>query len=233
MNISEIELLTEKTVKPYVLEHMVIKDHDCYFCNFGEYFGYSIVVFKNGKHIYYANDYQLHHNYKVKEDGIESLRKFYINEMQHKLYTDSELLEPCDSYDEYELKNHFLRNYWIMRYDRLSIFGIGEDARKEFDRKKPEYPYYNAVCFCYVKDEKIVEDADQYIRSLENEFKKLKSNDETFRQMIRVELNNHEACITMDYTDALAALELKYSELSDEQKRIVKQELHRQIQLCN
>lgn len=231
MKINEIESLTKETVKPYVLEHVVIKDHDCYFCDFGEYFGYSIAIFKNGKHIYYANDYQLHHNHRVKENGIESLREFYINEMQHKLYTDSELLEECQSYDEYELKNHFLRNYWIMRYDTLSIFGIGEDARKEFERKKPEYPYYNSVCFCYVKDEKIVKDAHKYIRSLENEFKKLKSNDDKFRQMIRSELNNHEACITMDYREALAALGLKYSELSDKQKMIVNQELDRQIQL--
>ena len=227
MTIYNIESLNEETIKPYVKEHLIIKDHDCYLCDFGEYFGYSIVVFKNGYHIYYANDYALHHV----SDNQEELRKCYIETMQRRLYTDAELLEECKSYKEYQLKEHFLRNYWIMRYDRLSIFGIGERAEKEFEEKKSEYPFYNSTCFCYVKDRKIAEDASKYIKHLQNEFKKLEDNEDEFRKMVRYELNNHESCITMDYRDALDALGLTYDALSDRKQKIVDQELNRQIQM--
>lgn len=227
MRIEQIENLTEETIKPFVLDRMKIKEHDCYFCHFGEYFGYSMAVFKNGKHIYYANDYQLHHTEKDKK----ALKMLYIKIMNHKLFTDAELLEGCKNYDEYTKKNHFLRNYWIMRYDTLSIFGIGEEAEKRFEARRPEYPFFNRVCFCYVKDESIVHDAHMYLKSLEGEFKRLQEDDDTFRQMIRRELENYEACISMDYRDALDALGLKFSELSSTKQRIVQEELSRQIQL--
>lgn len=227
MTIYQIEALTEETIQPSVLEHLIIKEHDCYLCNFGYYFGYSIVIFKDKRQIFYANDYQLHHTGRT----IDSLRDFYIKEMNNKLFTDDELLEGCKNYEEYEKKKHFLQNYWIMRYDHLSIFGIGEKAKREFEEQKPEYPYYNSICFCYVKDENIVHNACKYYRSLENEFKRMKNDNDTFKQMIRQELSNHEACITMDYRDALASLGLTFSALTAEQRKIVKEELSRQIQM--
>ena len=35
------------------------------------------------------------------------------------------------------------------------------------------------------------------------------------------ELNNHEFCITYDYTDTLSSLNLTYDELTDRQKEIL------------
>lgn len=41
MNITEIENLTYDEVKNISLDHMTIKDHDCFFVDLGKYFGYS------------------------------------------------------------------------------------------------------------------------------------------------------------------------------------------------
>lgn len=229
MNITNIEKLTYEEAKSLAVETMRIKDHTCIFAELGESFGYSILVFKNGMQIRYANDYELHHRWLVKEKGKEALRDFYIKEMQNKLYTDEELLQDIKSYDEYDKKSYFLRNYWIMRYDYLTAFAIGKKNQEKLEEDKKEYPFFNPISFCYVKDKNIIYTQTKLYKHIEKEFKKLKSNNDTFREMIRSELANHEACITCDYTEALNALGMEYDELTDEQKRIVKEELNKQI----
>lgn len=199
-----------------------------FFVDLGGNFGYSVLVFKNGRHIYFANDYELHHGHLVREKGYDELKKYYIKFLNRKLYTDAELLEPIKTYDEYDKKNYFLQNYWIMRYDYLSIFGIGKEL-EEIEKKKKNYPFYNPVSFCYVKDEKIVDESVKLLNHLESEFEKLKSDDEAFREMISYELANHEACITCDYEPTLDSLGLKFEDLTTSQKQIVKQELKKQI----
>ena len=232
MNITEIENLTYEEAAAIALEHLTIKDHDCFFVDFGGYFGYSVLVFKNGKHVYHANDYELHHHWLVKEKGRDGLREYYIKEMNGKLYTDSEMMEEPSSYDEYEKKNHFLRNYYIMRYEHETIFFIGTDAEREERQKRIEnnYPYYNSVSFCYVSDPEIIDIQKKYIRVLKNAYKQFQNDSEIFREMVRKELANHEACITCDYTDALAALNMRFEELTEEKQRIVKEELQNQIE---
>ena len=232
MNITTIENLTYEEAKENALEHMIIKDHDCFFIDFDGYFGYSILVFKNGKHIYHANDYELHHRHLVKEKGRNALREYYIKEMNGKLYTDVEMMEEPTSYDEYEKKNHFLRNYHIMRYDHESIFFIGTDAEREERKKRIErnYPYYNPVSFCYVAEPEIINIQKKYLEILQNAYERLQNDLGVFREMVRKELANHEACITCDYTDALNALGLTFEGLSEERQKIVKEELKRQIE---
>lgn len=233
MNITNIENLTYEEAKVLAVETMEIKDHDCIFAELGESFGYSILVFKNGMQIHYANDYELHHRWLVKEKGKEALRNYYIKEMQNKLYTDKELLQDIKSYAEYDKKSYFLRNYWIMRYDYLSAFVIGKKNQDKLEEDKKSYPFFNPISFCYVKDKNIIEIQAKYLKHIEKEFKKLKSSNDTFREMIRSELANHEACITCDYTEALNALGMEYEELSDEQRNIVKEELKKQIDSYN
>lgn len=232
MNIKEIESLTLEEVKNNALEYMEIKEHDCFFVDFSGYFGYSILVFKNGKHIYHANDYELHHHWLMKEKGRDALREYYIKEMNRKLYTDAEMMEEPSSYDEYEKKNHFLRNYHIMRYEHETIFFIGTDAEREERQRKIEkdYPYYNSISFCYVSDPEIIDTQKKYLEILQNAYERLQNDLGVFREMVRKELANHEACITYDYTDALGALGLTFEELSEERQKIVKEELKRQIE---
>ena len=229
-NITSIENITYAEAQENALETMKIKDHDCFFVDFGGNFGYSVLVFRNGKHIHYANDYELHHGYLVEEQGEEALRQYYIDAMNNKLFTDGELLQGVTSYDEYKRKDYFLCNYWIMQFNSLSIFGIGDKAQKEFDEEKPNFPFYNPISFCYVADAEIVEKSKMFSEHLEKVYEELKTDDVAFRGMIRRELANHEACITCDYTDALGALGMVFDELTETRQHIVKQELNRQIQ---
>lgn len=231
-NITEIENLTYTEAAKMALEKLNIKGHDCFLVDFSGYFGYSALVFKNGKHIYYANDYELHHRYIVEKSGREALRNYYIKEMNEKLYTDEELLEEVKTYDEYEKKSYFLRNYYIMRQDYISVFFIGSNEEREARQReiKKNYPYYNSVSFCYVSDPEIINTQKKYLAILRNAYKHLQNNLEIFREMVRKELANHEACITCDYTDALDALGLTFEKLTDEKQKIVKEELRRQIE---
>lgn len=232
MNIERIESLTYAEASGMALEKLDIKGHDCFICDLGGNFGYSILVFKNGKHIHYANDYELHHRHLVKKSGQEALRDYYIKEMNKKLYTDAELLEEIKTYDEYEKKNHFLRNYYIMRFDHETAFFIGTDTEREKRKQEIEkkFPYFNPISFCYVADPEIIATQGKYLAHLQEAYNNLKGNDDTFREMVRKELANHEACITCDYTDALDALGLTFEKLTDEKQKIVKEELQRQIE---
>ena len=231
MNIERIESLTFIEAAGMALEKLNIKGHDCFICDLGGNFGYSILVFKNGKHIYYANDYELHHDL-VEKLGREALRDLYIKGLENKLFTDEELLKPCKSYDEYKRKSYFTQNYWIMRYDHISIFFVGTDAERaeRIREQEKNFPYYNPYCFCYVKDESIVSAAGNYFEILKKSYQELQEDLEEFRKMVSYELANHEACITCDYRDALGVLGLMFEELTEEKQKIVKEELREQIE---
>lgn len=228
-NIDMIRSLTIEEARQMAIETIEIKEHDCIFVDFGGYFGYSVLVFKNEKHIHYTDDFELHHECIVKESGKEKLKQWYIESLNSKIYTDEELLEEVASYDEYEKKSHFLRNYYIMRYDYVSIFGIGKEAQQALDEAKKIYTVYNPISFCYVADENIVKKQMKILNHLEASFEKLKASDETFKEMVSRELANHEACITCDYTEALQSLGVTFEELTEVKQKIVKEELNRQI----
>lgn len=228
-NIDTIQALTIEEARELAQETMEIKEHECIFIDFEGYFGYSVLVFKNGKHIYYADDFELHHSYIVKESGKAALKQWYIDALNRKLFTDAELMEEVTSYDEYEKKNYFLRNYYIMRYDYVSIFGIGAEAKKAFEEARKTYTVYNPISFCYVADENIVNIQSEILKHLEKAFEELKQNEATFKEMVSRELANHEACVTGEYTSALNALGFRFEELTEAQQKIVIKELHRQI----
>lgn len=231
MNITEIENLTYDEVKKITLEHIMIKDHDCFFVDLGKYFGYSILVFKNKKHIYYANDYQLHHP----ATNIQELKEKYIKHLNESLFLDSDFLLSVSTYDDYQRKNNYLLNYYSQRYDRLSMYycGFTPDKKKEaeFEKLKKEYKYFSTVCFCYFKDKKIVDTLTKYKQILEDSFLEMKKSNDEFRKMIRKELANHEFCIMQDPTDTLDSLGLTRDELSYNQEMILQEEMKRNIEM--
>lgn len=222
-----IENITLKQALKIAEETKTIKDHTVIFADLKKHMdshlGYSALVFKNGRHIHYANIYELDWEYFVREHGRESLNRHFTEMLNDTLYTDEELMSGIKDYMEYQLKNHFLRNYWIMRYDYISIYD------KEGMKNKGKATVYDPISFCYVDDISIVEEQTKLLRNIESEYKKLTENDNTFRQMVRSELYNHEACVTGEYTEALAALGFKYENLTDSRKKIVDEELYKQI----
>lgn len=228
MTIKEIRNLTIEDLKKFEKEGKAevinIKNHDCYFVDLEGYFGYSVLVFKNNRHIHYVNNYQLHHSSKNKED----LKDYYIKVLNRKLFTESELMEDIKDYQEYKNKSHYVSNYWIMQFDRISAFYIGEFSKEQ--REAMETMVYCPPCFSYVNDKEIVENAYKFINHIEKSYQRVMENIEVFEKMISYELSNHEACITRDYTETLEGLGLEFKELTEEQQGIVKSELKRQIE---
>jgi len=146
MNIDEIKKLTEKQVNAMAESWEDVKGHRVYFVDLGGNFGYSALVFCEGHHIHYANDYELHHHGKTHQE----LHDWYMQTLPHKLFTEEELMEPTDDYGELTRKEHFLRNYYPMRRDYVTMFYIGKPSEEQEAAEKAMYPSH--VAFAYFDD---------------------------------------------------------------------------------
>lgn len=187
--IDNIEALTEADAFCICEDRKVIKDHTVYFVDFGGYFGYSALVFRNGHHIFYANDYSLHHTGRSRD----WLRAWYIDTMTNKLFADSEFSQPLKDYSEYDRKQYFLRNYYPMQVDYVSIFAINpsEEERKEYKRKTAKM-HYNELSFCYMSDLSFIEKQRRLFDALEAQKADTENNFEYQKDAFLREMYNHE-----------------------------------------
>lgn len=197
LSIKEIEALTLAEVMEMKNEHVVINEHDIYFVDFGGYFGYSALVFKDGAHIYYANDYELHHKGRSKEE----LKAWYMETLPNKVFTDEDLAV-VKNYTDYERKDYFLRNYYIQRIPYETAFHIYHNEREEKEfAEKVKDKYYNPISFCYV-DQKYKGFCERQKELLEKlkAAKEASSNDnfEYWKEAFLYEMFNHEYGIAWD-----------------------------------
>lgn len=197
LSIKEIEALTLAEVMEMKNEHVVINEHDIYFVDFGGYFGYSALVFKDGAHIYYANDYELHHKGRNKEE----LKAWYMETLPNKVFTDEDLAV-VKNYTDYENKDYFLRNYYIQRIPYETAFHIYHNEREEKEfAEKVKDKYYNPISFCYV-DQKYKGFCERQKELLEKlkAAKEASSNDnfEYWKEAFLYEMFNHEYGIAWD-----------------------------------
>lgn len=222
-------------------EKIVINDHDVFLIDLSGYFGYSALVFKNKKHLYYADDFQLHHKYYYPNDNYEertehtpeTLKTLYIEYLSNKIFSEEQTTS-ATSYNEYRAKEYYLRNYWIQQFDYKSAFVIsGTKEEKQLEKEIKSYKFFNNISYCYMKEAEPIERQKQLINSLQSNYNAIMTDPEKFRKAISFELSNHEACITMEYRDAVNALGLREKDLTPEQLTIVKQELNRQIENYN
>ena len=82
--IKDIESLTQYEVLKMDHEAIEVNGHQVYLVDFKGYFGYSALVFRAGAHLYYANDYELHHTGKTHEE----LKAWYEDTLKYKLFSD-------------------------------------------------------------------------------------------------------------------------------------------------
>ena len=192
-NITQIEDITENYADSIAEEKLTIKDHAVYLVDFKGYFGYSALVFRNGKHIKYANDYELHHSWLTKEKGRDALRDYYIESMNKKLYTDDELVAPLKDYNEYEAKQRFLINLYPLQIDYVSIFAVNpsEEEKAEFKRKTATMTY-NPVSFCYMDDKEFVKHQIELMKELDKRKSEMADNYEYYVEAFLYEMYNHE-----------------------------------------
>lgn len=183
--ITEIEAMTEDQASEMAIEKTDVKGFTVYFVDFGGYFGYSCLVFKNNHHIHYVNDYELHHRYQNPDH--EKLKSMYIKKLNHKLFTEEEIIEPYKNYDEYCAKSHFLHNYYHMQHDYESMFRFDD---KKIDKRK--FKYLNPIGFCYMKDKDFVDHHcklyEQFVANKQN----IADNYDYWKEAFLHELWNHE-----------------------------------------
>ena len=188
--ITDIESINETTATDMAEEILNIKKHNVYLIDFKGYFGYSAIVFYNGYHIKYANDYQLHHAHKTKQE----LRTWYIETLNHKLFTEKEI-EIVTDYDDFKRKENFLRNYYSLRKKYISIFFIGDDKEREKRRKATEKMFYDEVSFAYYHDKDFVNHHRKLFNTLCNARDKMNDNLEYWIAAFKKEMYNHEYMI--------------------------------------
>ena len=221
--IKDIESMSDAAAFIYAEDYAKVKDHDIYFVDFKGFFGFSCLVFYAGKHIYYANDYQLHHKkYTWNDDGShtteeytkEELKKLYIEALQHKLFTESELSEPLKNYDEYTKKDYFLRNYYGMRHDYISMFFIGTDEEREARHKKTEKMFFSPISFSYYYERSIPEKIMELHNNLQEQKNNVSNNFEYQKDAFKKEMFNHEYSINWqaDYDTLSAFGRITYKE---------------------
>lgn len=162
--IHEIEALTEVQAAEMATESTEIKGHQIYFVDFGGYFGYSALVFADGHYIKYANDYELHHSGKSREE----LRGLYVDGLNKKLFTVDEL-GTVEDYQDKQAKEYYIRNYYGMRRDHISMFFCGSDKEREKSQKKTENMIFSPVFFAYYdkKDSDFVKIGEKLLSILE------------------------------------------------------------------
>ena len=186
--IRDIEALTEAQAAEMAIETATVKGHQVYFVDFGGYFGYSVLVFADGHYIKYANDYELHH----KDKSRDELRGFYLSSLNKKLFTADEM-ETVNDYQEKKAKEYYIRNYYGLRRDHISMFFCGPDEEREKLRKKTENMIFSPVFMAYYdkKDADFVKCGEELISALEKA-EPQKDNAEYWKSAFLYEMFNHE-----------------------------------------
>ena len=194
--ITEIEAITEidaKELEPITFD---INDHKIYMVDFKGYFGFSALVFRNGKHLYYANDYELHHKDKTHEELI----KWYLESLERKLFSDEMIPAAVADYQEAERKEYYLRNYYPqMCEDKISAFRIctNEEDSAAFDAEV-EGMIYNPVGFFYTNDKLFSDRLIELYKIALKSKEPSKDNYNYWFDAFKYEMFNHEYAINWD-----------------------------------
>ena len=186
--IYDIEALTEEQAAAMATEAANIKDHQVYFVDFGGYFGYSVLVFADRHHIKYADDYELHHKDKTRDE----LKKYYLASLNSKLFAADEM-ETVRDYKDKQAKEYYIRNYYGMRRDHISMFFIGSDEEREKLRKKTENMIFSPVFMAYYdkKDADFVKQGAEMYSTLEHAAEK-NNTPAYWKSAFLYEMFNHE-----------------------------------------
>lgn len=197
-NIDSIQAVTEDKAKELATDTKEYKGHTLYLVNFGGYFGRSVLVFRNGNHIYYANDYELHHDWWVKENPDGNLYDYMVEGITNKLFADTDY-DTIEDYNDYDRKSYYLHNYYAMQTEHESIFAIcpSEEDKAAF-KTKTETWTYDPVGFCYVPNGEFVARHIELMNTL-NKAKADKANDyDYYYKAFIYEMYNHEYIINWE-----------------------------------
>ena len=226
-NINDIEQTTEQEAREnaWIIKENFKDGYNLYLVDFGGYFGLSALVYADGRRVW--SDYALHHGTRA-EDG--TLPAWYIETAKEVIYSAEELGKPIENYADYRARDNFIRNIYSRRRDYISMFHIGKRPAEQERQIKDTYKFASMVSFAHYADKEFAEHLTTLLAQNERLYAEFMRGDEAFRDAVCRELANHEACITGDYSEGLAALGLKFEELTEQRQKIVLDELKKQIQ---
>lgn len=189
MTSKQIEKMSEKAVAEMAEEALNVKGFNVYLVDLEGRFGYSAIVFGNGRQIIYANDYQLHHSHKSKKE----LKTWYIETMTNKLFTENEIIGPLKDYDEYRRKYEFLQGKYSMLEDYQSVWRLNGDG--EID--KNVYKYFDALTMGYYKNKEFVKKHLGLLHKLEEQRGIMEKDPAYMQKAFLTEMYNHEYMINL------------------------------------
>lgn len=193
-NIDTIQALDERGAQEIALETMQIKGHSVYFTDFGGNFKYSALVFADGRHMYYANEYELHYTHMGY--SRQTLRERFIDKLNGKLFTEAEITGTITDYGEFRRKADYLHNLYGMRREHISIFGIcPSDAEREAYKVRTAAMTYDPICFAYFDDAAFVEHHIALHKALTDTWQARQSDYEVIKSAFVHEMYNHEYAI--------------------------------------
>ena len=207
--IKDIEALTEYEVLQMDHEVIEVNKHQVYFVDFEGYFGFSALVFRAGAHLYYANDYELHHKGKTHEE----LKKWYKDTLPNILYSDEMIAAPIKDYHDGENKDYYLYNYYPqMCIDKVSAFNIfHNDAERDAFEKKTKDMYYSKIGFFYTRDKAFINRLEELYKIAQESKKGSSDNYDYWVDAFKYEMFNHEYAISWEPdTATLSAFGLPY-----------------------
>lgn len=178
--IKDIQNMSEANLANMAEEVETIKDHTVYFVDFGGYFGFSACVCAEGQHIYYANDYELHH----RGESRDELREIYRQTLNNKLFTESELAS-VSGYEDRRAKEYYLRNYYAMRRPYVSVFHIGPAP-------DTSGMIFSPVFMAYYNDADFVKLGAELLRTLNNAERNSEESFNYWKSAFLYEMFNHE-----------------------------------------
>jgi len=195
LRISDIELMQEDDLRRLFapdFEVITVKGFQCYLVDFTGYFGYSMIVFGEGKQIRWADDFELHHKGKTHDE----LRTLFIQKAERVLFTEEELAEPLKSYNDFELRRKFISELLPLKRDFLSMFHISRTEEEKAARAAEEakHPVFCSAAYGFFTeaDNGYAEHlTDMYIQ-LCNQLEDVKNNYEYQFSAFYYELGNHE-----------------------------------------
>ena len=196
----DIEDLDEKQAKTMAIETAEIKGFNVYFIDFGEYFNYCALVYKDGRHINHASLNQLTDGGNTAEsEGQIGLKNRYVKILNDKLFTEDEIVGPVKSYKDFSAKLYFLQNLYSQQRESVSFFNIfhNEEEEAEYDRKVSGM-IRDAVglCYYYPKVQEFVKHHYELREALFKAKDQMKNDYDYWFNAFLYEMYNHEYMIS-------------------------------------
>lgn len=217
--------LTYEQIKEAAIKSINIKGFECFFINLGQNIGYSMLVFKNKRYIYHANEYQRYGHYDITDD--DQLFTLYVKELNDGLFTDEEMKEMSYTRDEYVQKKYFLENYFILQFHYLPTWYESTRFKEMYQMLKIQFPYRCDVCRCYVDSQEIVDQANKYKENLEKSLKNMENNHKLLRRIISEKIQKKDMIKFMSPIMLLSSIGIDYHDLTEDEKKIAHEELRK------